>query len=78
LSGEVALPEDVSKCLSDHGVLGVFERLPAGDQRNFIRWIISVDSPDERLRRALVLCDALGRSPLAWEGRPGLPNSSPG
>jgi hypothetical protein len=77
-TGAPSLPDGLAKCLADEPILGAFRRLPLKDQRNFIRWVSASESTDERLRRALILRDALRGSPLAWETRADLPNRRPG
>ena len=78
VSDDPLLPEGLADCLSDEDILGAFRQLPANDQRNFIRWVSTSDSSNERLRRGLILRDALRLSPLRWESRPDLPNRRPG
>lgn len=78
VTGEPALPDDVASHLSEEAVFSAFRQLPAEDQKNFIRWVTTVDSEAERLRRTLILREALAASPLAWEQRPDLPNRRSG
>jgi len=55
------MPEFVLEALTDHDLLGAYERRPAYQQNDYLSWITRAKRPDTKAKRLNQMLDELAR-----------------